>query len=444
MKTEKYYNYIEFLQKAKEFEKEAKDIHFYDNILFSFKVKSGQRYKYIYNNEVIQPNKFVSMLGFNGYNAFIKKRFSKLKDFSTEKEVNYWYGGYFGGLIGVNHNIVNDYIGTGEISTFYDYDINSAYLHTLTGFLPTKFVKKMKLNEFSSLNEMDKIPYFYFFKIELQEFTGKYLKIFGRLKQSYSMFDFLNVKQEKNIIVSEKRFSLINQIYMRGVCEIKEVYVFEKEKFAFYKNIVNEYLSKKNDLGKVFKKNALRLYGSLGQIYRYEATKMFFDKKDILQVYKKKLINFECSPQIAMWVADSVAETLFNLISQNLKSVICFNTDGMTSICPLKLRISKRAGEWKFKKIKGVAFLLNSTGKRLFFKDVENNEIVGGNNIYENDGKFYENFTFTFSKYRKGLVKEDILTEIERLNKFDINNTFRSQVYKDILIHKILREEEKF
>ena len=442
MKRKIFIDYKEFLQEANKNIGNIKSFKYYDNRLFSFMTPTYSC-KYLYDNGVMTPNKFVKNLGFENYNAFISKRFSKLKDFAnSERQAQKWYSGFFGGLVGINRHIINDYVGNGEVNTFYDYDINSAYLHTLTGWLPTYYIKSISYLDFQSLTEIDKIPYIYFFELKLKVFKSQFLKAVGTIKEIYKSFDFLNAKQGENVIVSEKRLNLINQIYFKDY-EVKNVFVFERGKFKFYQNILHEYLKVKDSQSKIFKQNALRLYGTFGQIWKYENKDFKFDTQGDLIVNYKREVNFNSSPQVAMWVADTVAEKLFNLISLNYKDVICWNTDGLTTLKPLNLQISKEAGKWKMKKFDGIPFLQNSTGARLFFKDLTYNDFVGANNIVEKDNKLYEEIEFNYSNLNKGFVNRIKLFEIKKDLKFDELNSFRNQILKE-KFKQISREYEEF
>ena len=229
MKKKSFVDYKEFLKVAFENKEKITDFKYFDNRLFSFKT-GNLNCKYLFDNGVLTPNKFVSLLGFENYPAFVNKKFSKLKEFAkTPYEVQKWYNGYFGGIVGVNRHIINDYVGAGEVFEFYDYDINKAYLYQLTQFLPTKFVNEISVEEFNQLNDVDKIGFAYFFEIEVSTVKSQFLKAIGKIKEIYKSFDFLNSKQGEKMIVSEKRLSLINQIYFKDY-EIKKVFVFEMGK----------------------------------------------------------------------------------------------------------------------------------------------------------------------------------------------------------------------
>ena len=245
------------------------------------------------------------------------------------------------------------------------------------------------------------------------------------------------------MVVSEKRLNLINQIYFKDY-DIKKVFVFEKGKYRFYENILNRYCEVKNNYGDEFKKNALRLYGTLGQINKYTPDKFKFDWDGNLIVNYKHELNANASPHVAMWVADSVANRLFDIVQTNYDKVICWNTDGLTSIKPLGLQISKQPGKWKLKKITALPFLFNESGARLFFKDIKTNEIYGANNIIEKDNKFYEVLEFERSNLNKGFIKEYKLIEINKYLKFDNKNTLRNQILKEKFIKEISRDYEKF
>ena len=151
MQKKEFVDYKEFLQFAFKNKDKITNFKYFSGRLYSFRT-TNYNCKYIIDNGVITPNKFVSLLGFENYNAFVNKRFSKLKEFAqTKQDAKKWYCGFFGGLVGVNRHIVNNYVGNGEVFDFYDYDINKAYLHQLTQFIPTKFVKTLKVEEFNNL-----------------------------------------------------------------------------------------------------------------------------------------------------------------------------------------------------------------------------------------------------------------------------------------------------
>lgn len=442
MRKKEFLDYMEFLQEAKKNEAKIKSFNYHDGRLFSFST-SSYRYKFLISEKVFTPNKFVNELGFTGYNSFLNKRFSKLSEYLTnETDIKKWYSGYFGGLVGVNRHIVNDYVGNGEIFQFYDYDINKAYLTALTGWLPTKFVKVISVEDFNSLNEMDKIPFLFFFEIKLPVIKSDFLMAIGHIKEIYKSFDFLNSKQGAEIIVSEKRLSLINQIYFKDY-QIKRVFVFERGKFTFYENILQRYCQVKDSYPESFKQDALRIYGTLGQIYKYKCDKLRFDKRGILMVNYKQVENLSSRPHVAMWVADTVAEKLFNLISANLDKIICWNTDGVTSTKPLSLKISKKCGDWKLKEFKGIPFLLNDTGSRLVFKNVVGG-FIGATNIIEKDGDFFEQIELSYSSLKKGYLKIKRNFKIQKDLVFNEQNTFRSRIWRMRLIKEVVREYEQF
>lgn len=443
MKKELFTNYIDFLNVAYENKDKIKSFKFIDNRLLKFNTPS-KNCEFVFDNGVLTPNKFVESLGFKGYTAFTNKRFSKLKDFAkNEIDAQKWYAGFFGGLVGTNRDIVNNYVGNGEVFDFFDYDINKAYLYQLTDFLPTKFVCEMTHEDFLKLNEVDKIPYFYFFEIEIEKIQSNFLCCVGKIKSIYQSFDFLNSKQDNKMIVSEKRLSLINQIYFKTYI-IKKVFVFQRERFKFYENILQSYLIEKSKHGAEFKTNALRLYGTFGQIYKYKPLKLLFDKKKVLSVNYNREINWRASPQVSMWVADCVATKLFDIISTNLDKVICWNTDGLTAIQKMPLQVSNLPGKWKVKKIKGLAFLFNDTGARLFLKDIGKNQIFLANNVIEKNGNFFEEFVFSKSQVGKGYVQTQKFFKIDKNMKFDEMNTLRNQILKRNFIEKISREYEEF
>ena len=431
MKKKEIVDYKEFLQLAKKNENHITTFKYFNGRLLEFKTGNFS-YKYICETSVLTPNKFVEFLGFKNYSYFIHSKFSKLQDFApTEEEVLKWWGGYFGGLINVNEEKINDYVGTGEVFKFYDYDINQAYLKELTNFLPTKFVTTISIEDFEDMKEVDKIPYFFFFEIELKEMKTEYFKLFGRIRKSCESFDFLNSKQQKNIIVSEKRLNLISQIYFKDF-EIKKVFVFERHKYKFYENIVTEYLKIKNNYGKEFKENALRLYGTLGQIFKWKPTEIHFAKNGDLLCNSEKEINWKASPQIAMWVADCVAEKLFHIIFTNKDKIISWNTDGLVSTEKLNLRISKKLGDWKYKEINGTAFLFNENGARVFFKTTSG-ELLCTDSVVEKKNEFYLENIFHYSNLNKGYVEKKKLTKINKNNIFKSKETYRSLFLREKL-----------
>ena len=443
MKKKVIVDYKEFLKLVYENKDKITKFKYYDNRIINFKT-SNLNYEFLYNNGVLTPNKFIKELGFENYSAFVNKKFSKIKEYTkTQLDIQKWYNGYFGGLVGVNRHIINKYVGGGEVFEVYDYDINKAYLHTLTGWLPTKFVKEIKIEEFESLTEVDKIPFIYFFEIEVPATKTQFLKVIGKIKERFKSFDFLNSKQGEKMVVSEIRLNLINQIYFNNYT-IKKVFVFERGRFRFYENILNRYCEIKDNYGTEFKKNALRLYGTLGQINKYTPIKFDFDFEGNLIVNYKHEYNLNASPHVSMWVADSVANRLFDIIENNFDKILCWNTDGVTSLKPLNLQISKQSGKWKLKKFKGIPFLFNETGARLFFKDIQTNEIVGANNIIEENNKLYEVVEFEHSNLYKGFVKEIKKFEIDKNIIYNEMRTFRNEILKEKFIKEISRDYERF
>ncbi len=438
-------NFVDYKKFLQEFKQDSKDVvkfHYFDGVLGSYRTPS-KTCKYIYNKEILTPNKFCDLLGIKNYMGFVNSKFSKLKDFEkTEKDVLKWYNGYFGGLVGINRDNINKYVGSGEIFDIYDYDINKAYLYELTNFLPTKFKQKISYTEFKNKKPFEMEPYFLFFEIKVSKVGSQFMSCYGKIRSVYYMLDFLNCgKKCDNIIVSEKRLRLIQQIYLDKI-EILNVYLFEKHKYCLYERILFEYLKIKDNMPDTFKQNALRLYGTLGQIKKYTPCGFSFAKNGDLLVNYNFEYNLKASPQVAMWVADSVAEKLFDIISANLDNVICWNTDGITSIKPLNLQLSKKPGKWKLNKFTGVAFLFNECGSRLFFKDIHNGQFVGAKNLIEKNGKIYECIEFKKTNINKGLVIYNKKIEIDKYMQFNKKNTFRNLIMREKFIKEISRDYE--
>ena len=442
MRKKEFTNYIEFLKFAQEKQKELKNIKFYDGRLYSFNTATT-RCKYLCNVSAVTPNDFVRQLGFNNYNGFVYKCFSHLREFApTDEEVLKWYSGYFGGLIGINWDTINDYVGDGEVNTFYDYDINKAYLHALTGWLPTKFIKTLTYFDYIHIDDIDKQNYCFFFEIKWNKYEGKFLNAIGKIKSLYQSFDFINSKQNTTMIVSALRLDLIKQIYFYDF-KIVKVYQFETKRFMFYKNILNAYCEKKNELGDDFKRNALRLYGTLGQIYKKEVKKLNFEKSGLITAEYDTIINEKASPQVAMWVADSVAYKLFDIISHNLDKVISWNTDGFTSTQPIKVRLGTQGGKWKLNKIVGTPFLFDDNSCRVFYKDVNTNKIFGGDTIVDKSGYFEFYQEFKYSNLKEGYQTKKVKTKILPNIKFNRLKTFRNIVLIERL-KELRKEYEQF
>lgn len=435
-------NYIEFLQFAFLHKDDLRNISFASNRLLKFSTKT-YRCEFTFDTGGLSPNKFAKELGVQNYSSFVHCCLSKIKDFETKDNFKLWKNGFFGGLIGINQDIINKYCGSGEINTFFDYDINSAYLYTLTEFLPTKFVKKITYEEYLQIKEIDKIPYIYFFEIEVNKYNGEFLSSIGTIRQKYKHFDFLNSKQSNEMIVSEKRLSLIQQIYFTSGITKKSVYVFEKHKMSIYKKIVFEYMKQKNKLGANFKKNALKLYGCLGQLKKRKVESIGFDN-DILYVKQKEFWNEIASPQISMWVADSVAEKIFNIIDTNFDKILSWNTDGLTAISPLNLQIGKNAGQFKFNKIIGFPLLPTSESTRLVYFDIIKKDFAGSDCCVCENGRFFQQVTTGKSDLKKGYVEETRNYELKISTTFDSSKTLRSQIAKEKLKNIIYEKEVDF
>ena len=442
MHTKIFTDYKKFLEYAKENKDALQNIKYFGGRLFSFNTKT-YRCKYLIETNVETPNKFVKTLGFENYSAFVHKRFSHLKEFAENKDVAKWFNGYFGGFIGINEKYINNYVGTGEVFTFYDYDINSAYLHALTQFLPTKFVKTITPEEFNQLNEFDKIPFIYFFELEFKTIQTRFLKAVGNTRKGFSSFDFLSSKQNENFICSEKRLSLINQIYFKQYT-IKNIYVFERGKFKFYNAILTEYLRQKEFQTADFKKNAMRLYGTFGQIYKYTPKELYFEENGDLKIKSKCVINWESSPQVAMFVADIVAEKLFNIITANFENIVSWCVDGFVSTRKINVKLSKRGGDWKMKKIHGLPYLIAEGGKRIVYKDIDTGEIFGSDCITDKGNYLLESVMLEYSNLHKGFVKKIKKYKIEKNITFDWFKSFRGLIWRDNFYENILHFKSDF
>ena len=154
----------------------------------------------------------------------------------------------------------------------------------------------------------------------------------------------------------------------------------------------------------------------------------------------KKEINELASPQISMWVADNVACKLFEVVTANYDKIISWNTDGVTATCKLPLQVSSQAGKWKLQRFKGTPFLLTDNGCRVFYKNYDDNTIVGANNIFEQDGKFLEVIEEHFSTLQRGYVVEQKMFHVKQYERYDESQTFRNLILRDIFVHDILRE----
>lgn len=444
MKKKTYTNYIDFIKKAQERQAIITSFNYYDGKLTKFKAGS-MVYEYIDNStQIYTPSKFVKLCGFNFYDAFLTKHFTKLRNLLQDKEdVQKWYGGYYGGFIGVNSDIINNYLCTGEPIDIYDYDINKAYLHALTGWLPTRLTKVMTYAEYENISNYDKVIYFYFFEITLKEyeFNNGFLKCFGNLRGTYKDFDFLTTKQYKNIIVSEKRLSLINQIYFKDYT-INKVYQFERGKYRLYEKILEEYQNIKDFYPETLKKDALRLYGTLGQIYKKKYDKLWFED-GILHVTSHKEVNYNCSPQVAMWVADSVAEKLFNVVNDNKYKVLSWNTDGVTAIAPLPLQVSKNAGKWKLNHFRGLPFLLSSNTPRVFYENIDTGEFIGAKTIKKKGDMFENCIEMRYTHIDRGYCTFEYKIEFSPYQKYICFNEKRMAIMRSYFTNELSRGKEQ-
>ena len=302
----------------------------------------------------------------------------------------------------------------------------------------------MTIEEYNQLNELDKMPYIYFFDISLKSYKTyiQKFKLIGDIKGVYNCFDFLNSKNISDIIVSEARLSLINQVYFNNY-NINKVYVFEQHKSRFFETILQRYMDLKSTRDKNFKKNALKLYGSFGKIYNKKDKDIFFEN-GILKSTQEVTVNYNSSPQIAMYIADTVALRLFEIISANLDKIIAWNTDGCTAVAPVKVRIGRQPGYFKLKKIKGCAFLTSQDGARIFIKDILDNKIYLSDSIIEKNNKFYQQTSFRYSSIKKGYTEATTRIEIKKTYKYDYSKSYRAIAKQEIFKREVLREYEKF
>lgn len=438
MHTKKFTDYKEFLKFASEHIKEIKDPKVLQNRLLRFKYKS-YNCSCDFESDVLTPNKFCKEIGIDNFYAFRRFNISTIKEFcESETDVRKWFGGYFGGLVGCNTKIVNDYVGTGEVHNIFDYDINNAYMKALTEFLPTKFVQTLEYYEYLKLNEFDKIPFIYFYEIKLSKYGGKYFDLFGKIKSSCMDFDFLNSKtNSQTIIVSEYRLRLIQQIYFKDY-EIKKVYVFEKHKHFKFQDILKGYEKLKKDNPQI-KQSGLALIGCFGKIWNTETTDISF-KRNILQHNTRKTINWNASPQIAMFVADIVALRLFEIVQANKEFVLSWNTDGLTALKKLPLQISKKSGFWKCKNINALCFLESENGQRVFYKDIETNKVLNYSSINEINNEFWQILQLKQSSLKRGYFTKILKIQIKKTNKYDISQTFRNLLLREKFQENVLRE----
>lgn len=467
-----FVDYKQFLFFAMKHIDELKNIEIVDNMLLKYCTKS-YRCSYPFDTGNMTPSAFCRELGIQKYSSFVFCFFSKLKDFAeNDYDVSLWKNGFFGGLIGLNYRIANKYLGTGEINEFYDYDINSAYLTALTDFLPSKFVKKISYEEYSKLKEIDKIPYYYFFDVTLPYWQGDYNKLIMEIRPRYKYFDFLQSKQSEHMIISEKRLNLIKQIYFAKDIVYGDVYIFERHKASIYTRILAEYLKQKGTKPKAFKKNALKLYGCLGKIYNKKISKIdftylyneetyYYGEDNYNNVYIPRLIeecgwdidyelsysyersiNWTCSPQVSMWVADSIAEKLFNIIDTNYDSIISWNTDGLTSIKPLNLKIGKRGGQWKTKKIVGMPLLQTESSTHVFYYDYLTSSFIGADSMIMENGNIYQIVNTHKSSIKYGYETIENRYTISPKTAFNPQQTFRYLLKKEKLLTEVLYERE--
>lgn len=411
-----------------------------DNIAFVGGVKelNGRIYSYHTNSyscryplecESLTPNKFCETLGINNYQAFRHFKLDKIRSFAPDR-LSLWKYGYFGGLVGLNSKLINKYAGTGEITNFYDYDINSAYLSALADYIPTKFKRKLTPFEYVKLNELDKIGSMYFFEIEIPVERVTFFNIMGDIRPDMVDFDFLATRPNPTMIVSELRLSLINQVYKPNY-KIKEVYEFEQHKHYMYKLILDRYTALKGSKDKNFKRDALKLYGTLGQIYRRKIKSLIIDG-DIIRYNTEEENNLDSSPQIAMWVADSVAVMLFEIIQANKDKILSWNTDGFTAIAPIKgLKHSTKPGEWKIRQIIGTAHITSENACRVLYHDIHSNEWIGSNTIEEHRGKICEYADIGYTSIKRGYVVKRRYVALNLNQQYNAGSTYRALWLKE-------------
>lgn len=434
-------NYIDFLNLAQANKENIKTFKAYEQVLYEF-TTSSKKYVYVgeYSSPIFTPNRFAKLCGVTNYSWYVATHFSKLKDLAYidaigGSTVDYykWYCGYFGGLVGQNYENVNNFIGTGEVIPIYDYDINQAYLHELTKPLPSDFLGTIPYFTFLDMSSSEKRKYAFFFEIEVPIKKIKFFSCVGQIRPYFKMFDFLNSKSMENkYIVSEKRLELIKKVYFSKEVRVKRVYCFSIKRHYIFEKILEKYLELKNNYGSDFKKNALKLYGCFGQIYKKKPQKIIFGNNGELHFQYSKELNYNSSPQVAMWVADSVAEKLFEIIVKNYDSILSWNTDGVTSMSPLPLKIDKRHGLWKVKKFFGFPFLPYTESTRVCYYDLTNDKIVGSDCIFKDENSdLFLTTELKVSKIGEGLARTLIKTRINLCTKFDYKNSYRALFYKE-------------
>lgn len=440
MQKKVFDNYLEFIEYSKKYEKDITNIKYREGRLLEYNTKS---YKCIcpFSSSTLPPNAFVRELGIQNYSTFLHFNFTKLKEMtSSDREVERWKSGYFGGLIGINSKIINNYVGTGEYNTFYDYDINSAYMYQLTRPIPYNLSKVMLPPEYDALQGIDKYGKIYFFEIKIERVVeGEYYKALGIIKDIYSDFDFLEPKTNNIMVVSEVRLELINRVYHKSCYKILRVFEFDAKKFSIYQKILDNYMELKKD-NSIIKKNGLMLYGSLGQIYNKKNTSLRWEGNR-LYINSARTINYNSKPYIAMYVADTVALKLFEIITTNYDSIVSWNTDGLVSTKPLPLPISSRAGLWKCKAFSGIPILLDTVGKMVVYVDTSGN-FYGAKNVYKNGEKIYMFTNIQYTHLKKGYVQKIYKIKLDPQLQYDKYGKLRVQLLRERFRKNILLERE--
>ena len=428
MKAKSFTSYKEFIKYMVDNLASVSGVKELEGRIYKYHTKSYSC-SYPLESESLTPNKFCESLGISNYQAFKHFKLDTLRRLPNY-EPSLWKYGYFGGLVGLNSELVNKYVGTGEITNFYDYDINSAYLTALTDYLPTRFKRTLTPFEFAKLSEFDKVENMYFFKIEIPQERVFFFNILGDIRPNMVDFDFLATKPNATMIVSELRLSLINQVYKPNY-KILEVYEFEKHKHYMYKNILDRYIALKGSKGKEFKRDALKLYGSLGQIYRRKIKSLIIDG-DLIRYRTEEEVNLDSSPQVAMWVADSVAVRLFEIIQSNKDKILSWNTDGFTAIAPIKgIKHTTKPGGWKVRKITGTAHITSEDASRVLYHDIHSNEWIGSNTIEEHKGKLCEYADIGYTSIKRGYVIKRRYVALNLSQQYDPSSTYRALWLKE-------------
>lgn len=182
------------------------------------------------------------------------------------------------------------------------------------------------------------------------------------------------------------------------------------------------------------------LYGSLGQIYNKKNTSLRWEGNR-LYINSARTINYNSKPYIAMYVADTVALKLFEIITTNYDSIVSWNTDGLVSTKPLPLPISSRAGLWKCKAFSGIPILLDTVGKMVVYVDTSGN-FYGAKNVYKNGEKIYMFTNIQYTHLKKGYVQKIYKIKLDPQLQYDKYGKLRVQLLRERFRKNILLERE--